>query len=236
MNAGTRIFLFAALALFAAEPALAAVTCAPLQRGTLSGGGVFTPGTGGRRYRLSHGLPRRSGRRGHGRRLRCRAGRGRRGRDRRDPGPEVRLRSRRHPHRFHPPEVSHHGRVLGGGHGRPRLPGHRAGRRFGVRWRQLRPGGTARRPVRGLLRRHPHDRRREGNRDHLDGYGHRQDRPRAQFRHHRHRGRGAGVFDVEVDGTRRVRAVGRRRRGSFERGRRHRHDPGRRSPGRPGPV
>ncbi len=37
MDAGTRIFLFAALALFAAEPALAAVTCAPLQRGSLDG-------------------------------------------------------------------------------------------------------------------------------------------------------------------------------------------------------
>ena len=44
MNTGTKFSLFAALALFATGPALAAVTCDPLQRGSLSGG-VFTPGT-----------------------------------------------------------------------------------------------------------------------------------------------------------------------------------------------
>ena len=44
MNTGTKFSLFAALALFATGPTLAAVTCDPLQRGSLSGG-VFTRGT-----------------------------------------------------------------------------------------------------------------------------------------------------------------------------------------------
>ncbi len=44
MNTGTKFSLFAALALFATGPALAAVTCDPLQRGSLSGD-AFIPGT-----------------------------------------------------------------------------------------------------------------------------------------------------------------------------------------------